>query len=73
MPTEPKTVAVIPARWASSRFPGKPLAKIGSKPMIQWVADQARKARSVSRVLVATDDERIVRVVRGFGGEAVMT
>jgi 3-deoxy-manno-octulosonate cytidylyltransferase (CMP-KDO synthetase) len=73
MPTDPKVIAVIPARWASSRFPGKPLANICGKPMIQWVVEQASKARSVSEVIVATDDERIEQAVRGFGGSAVMT
>lgn len=73
MPTDPKVIAVIPARWASSRFPGKPLAVIGGKPMIQRVVEQAGKARSVSEVIVATDDDRIAQAVRGFGGVAVMT
>ncbi len=73
MPTEPKVIAIIPARWASSRFPGKPLAEIRGKPMIQWVVEQAGKARSVSQVIVATDDERIVKTVNHFGGTAVMT
>lgn len=73
MPTEPKVVAVIPARWASSRFPGKPLAKICNKPMIQWVVEQTRKARLVSDIIVATDDRRIFDAVGAFGGRAVMT
>ncbi len=73
MPTDPKVIAVIPARWASTRFPGKPLAIIRGKPMIQWVVEQAGKARSVSAVIVATDDDRIAEAVRGFGGSAVMT
>ncbi|MFQ5451252.1 MAG: 3-deoxy-manno-octulosonate cytidylyltransferase [Nitrospinaceae bacterium] len=73
MPTEPKVIAVIPARWASSRFPGKPLAIILGKPMIQWVVQQAEKCPSVSEVLVATDDQRIFDAVRGFGGQVVMT
>ena len=73
MPTEPKVVAIIPARWASTRFPGKPLAQIQSKPMIQWVVEQAQKASRVSDVIVATDDHRILEVVSGFGGKAVMT
>jgi len=73
MPAEPKVIAVIPARWASSRFPGKPLAIIRGKPMIQWVVEQAGKARSVSEVIVATDDDRIARAVQDFGGSAVMT
>ncbi len=73
MPTDSKVIAVIPARWASSRFPGKPLAIIQGKPMIQWVVEQTEKARSVSEVIVATDDERIAKAVQGFGGSAVMT
>lgn len=73
MPTDPTVIAVIPARWASSRFPGKPLAIIRGKPMIQWVVEQTEKAHSVSEVIVATDDERIVQAVQGFGGTAVMT
>jgi 3-deoxy-manno-octulosonate cytidylyltransferase (CMP-KDO synthetase) len=62
---------IIPARYASTRFPGKPLADIGGKPMIQRVYEQAKKA--LDHVAVATDDERIAACVRGFGGEAVMT
>lgn len=64
---------IIPARWASSRFPGKPLALICGKPMIQWVVEKARKASLVSEVIVATDDKRIADVVASFGGRAVMT
>jgi 3-deoxy-manno-octulosonate cytidylyltransferase (CMP-KDO synthetase) len=66
-------VAVIPARFGSIRLPGKPLSDIHGKPMIQRVHERARAARLPQRVLVATDDERIAAVVRGFGGEAVMT
>jgi 3-deoxy-manno-octulosonate cytidylyltransferase (CMP-KDO synthetase) len=73
MPTEPKVIAVIPARWGSSRFPGKPLALIKGKPMIQWVFEQASKAKSVSEVIVATDDSRILETVKNFGGNAIMT
>lgn len=58
-----KTVAIIPARFNSSRFPGKPLAKILGKEMILWVAERVSQARWLSRVVVATDDERIARVV----------
>lgn len=64
-------VGIIPARYASTRFPGKPLADLGGKPMIQRVYEQAKKA--ISEVVVATDDERIHDCVRGFGGEVVMT
>jgi 3-deoxy-manno-octulosonate cytidylyltransferase (CMP-KDO synthetase) len=66
-------VAVIPARYDSSRFPGKPLAPIAGRPMIQRVVERVRQASRVSRVLVATDDERIRAAVAAFGGEAVMT
>jgi 3-deoxy-manno-octulosonate cytidylyltransferase (CMP-KDO synthetase) len=66
-------VAIIPARYGSTRLPGKPLAEIGGKPMIQHVYENASKARILDRVLVATDDRRIEQAVRGFGGEAVMT
>lgn len=65
--------AVIPARYASTRFPGKPLAPIAGRPMIQHVYERTARTPSVSRVLVATDDERIAGAVRDFGGEAVMT
>lgn len=64
---------VIPARYGSTRFPGKPLALIKGRPMIQWVYEAARGARRLERVIVATDDERIVAACRGFGAEAVMT
>ena len=66
-------IAVIPARYESSRFPGKPLASIAGKPMIQHVVERARQARRVSRVIVATDDDRIRAAVTSFGGEAAMT
>lgn len=66
-------VAIIPARYGSTRLPGKPLSDIHGKPMIQRVYERARLAHSVERVLVATDDERIVHAVRGFGGEVVLT
>jgi 3-deoxy-manno-octulosonate cytidylyltransferase (CMP-KDO synthetase) len=66
-------VAIIPARYAATRLPGKPLSEIHGKPMVEWVYERARAARRVDHVLVATDDARIVDVVRGFGGEAVLT
>ena len=66
-------VAVIPARYGSSRLEGKPLAMIAGKPMIQRVYEQARKSSVVTRTIVATDDSRIVDAVEGFGGEAMMT
>lgn len=66
-------VAVIPARYSAVRFPGKPLADRTGKPMIQHVVEQARAARRLSRVVVATDDERIAAAVRRFGGDVAMT
>lgn len=68
-----KTVAVIPARYKSSRFPGKPLVDLLGKPMILWVAELAAKALGREQVYVATEDERIAGVVRDAGFEAVMT
>jgi len=67
------TIAVIPSRYGSSRFEGKPLALIAGKPMIQRVYEQAQKSQVVSKTIVATDDERIFNAVQGFGGIAVMT
>jgi 3-deoxy-manno-octulosonate cytidylyltransferase (CMP-KDO synthetase) len=66
-------VAIIPARFGSTRLPGKPLSTIHGKPMVQHVWERARQARAVDRVLVATDDERIAEAVRAFGGEVAMT
>jgi 3-deoxy-manno-octulosonate cytidylyltransferase (CMP-KDO synthetase) len=66
-------VAIIPARYGSTRLPGKPLANIGGKPMIQHVYENASKAKGLDRVLVATDDRRIEAAVRHFGGDVVMT
>ena len=63
---------VIPSRYQSSRLPGKPLADIAGKPMVQWVHQQALQA-GAERVIVATDDARIEAVVKGFGGEVCMT
>lgn len=68
-----RTLAVIPARYASSRLPGKPLLDICGKPMIQHVCEAVGKASLVDDVLVATDDARIARAVSDFGGRAVMT
>jgi 3-deoxy-manno-octulosonate cytidylyltransferase (CMP-KDO synthetase) len=69
----PPILAFIPARFASSRFPGKPLIDLKGKPMVQRVWEQARKAKGIDAVYVATDDARIAGVVRSFGGEALMT
>ena len=68
-----KVVVVIPARYGSTRLPGKPLVKLAGKPMIQLVFERAKLAKRADRVIVATDDERIVRAVESFGGEARMT
>ncbi len=65
--------AIIPARFGSTRFPGKPLADKTGKPLIQHVVEQVRKAKSVGRIVVATDDQRIHDAVVAFDGEAVMT
>ncbi len=64
---------VIPARFASTRLPGKPLLKIGRKTIIEMVYERARQAKRATRVVVATDDERILDAVKSFGGEARMT
>ncbi|MBI2270224.1 MAG: 3-deoxy-manno-octulosonate cytidylyltransferase [Bacteroidetes bacterium] len=66
-------LGIIPARYASTRFPGKPLIDIQGKSMIQRVYGQAMKAKSLKKVIVATDDERIAHHVKRFGGEYVMT
>jgi 3-deoxy-manno-octulosonate cytidylyltransferase (CMP-KDO synthetase) len=66
-------LAVIPARWASTRFPGKPLANIAGKSMIQRVLEQVNQSGTVNRAVVATDDARIFRHVQDLGGEVVMT
>ncbi|MDX6765681.1 MAG: 3-deoxy-manno-octulosonate cytidylyltransferase [Candidatus Methylacidiphilales bacterium] len=73
MSTSPRVWAVIPARYASSRFPGKMLADIQGKPLIQRVWERVRQCPALGRITIATDDERIARVVEAFGGEAVMT
>jgi 3-deoxy-manno-octulosonate cytidylyltransferase (CMP-KDO synthetase) len=65
--------AIIPARYASTRFPGKPLVDIAGKPMVQHVYERASEATLVGDVVIATDDERIATVVKGFGGKVVMT
>ena len=68
-----KIVGIIPARYESSRFPGKPLAMISGKSMIQRVYEQAKKATSLTEVYVATNDERIFKEVETFGGQVIMT
>ena len=73
VPASKKTVAIIPARYSSSRFPGKPLAYIAGKPMIQHVWERVKQTPSIDQIFVATDDERILETVSNFGGEAVLT
>lgn len=73
MNKELSVVAIIPARYRSTRFPGKPLALLAGRPMIQHVYQRVQEAALVSRVIVATDDERIRRAVSAFGGQAKLT
>ena len=68
-----KVICIIPARYASTRFPGKMLAPLAGKPMIQHVYERASEAVRVDSVLVAADDERVITAIEGFGGRAVMT
>ncbi|MBI4551019.1 MAG: 3-deoxy-manno-octulosonate cytidylyltransferase [Candidatus Latescibacteria bacterium] len=69
----PVVIGIIPARYGSTRFPGKPLAGLCGKPMIQHVYEQARRAECLANLIVATDDERILMAVQAFGGQAVLT
>ena len=71
--SDPKVIVVIPARYASTRLPGKPLVPLAGKPMVQHVYERAKRAQTVHRVIVATDDQRIMDAVTAFGGEARMT
>jgi 3-deoxy-manno-octulosonate cytidylyltransferase (CMP-KDO synthetase) len=68
-----RALAVIPARWASSRFPGKPLALLGGRPLVRHVVEAALASQAFERVVVATDDERIAQAVAGFGGNVEQT
>jgi 3-deoxy-D-manno-octulosonate cytidylyltransferase len=70
---DPKIAVVIPARYGSERLPGKPLMPIAGRPMIQHVFERSRRAKGVSAVVVATDDERIAAAVREFGGVVELT
>jgi 3-deoxy-manno-octulosonate cytidylyltransferase (CMP-KDO synthetase) len=72
-PKSPAVVAIIPARFSSSRLPGKPLLEIAGRPMVLHVVERALAAGCVSRAVVATDDERVYGAVRGAGYEALMT
>jgi 3-deoxy-manno-octulosonate cytidylyltransferase (CMP-KDO synthetase) len=69
----PEVTAIIPARWASTRFPGKPLVKLRGRPLVQHVWERAGRARRVDRVIIATDDMRIAEVAFGFGAEVALT
>ncbi len=69
----PNVLAVIPARYASTRFPGKPLTLIAGRPMIQHVVDRVRAAGRVSAIVVATEDDRIMKAAAEFGAQAIMT
>ena len=71
--SDPEVIVVIPSRYAATRLPGKPLVNLAGKPMVQRVYEQAKLAQTVHRVLVATDDQRIVDAVQAFAGEARMT
>jgi len=68
-----RIIGVIPSRYGSSRFPGKPLAVIAGKPLVAWVVEAAKKASRLDDVIVATDDQRIKEAVEQHGGKAVMT
>jgi 3-deoxy-manno-octulosonate cytidylyltransferase (CMP-KDO synthetase) len=68
-----RVFGIIPARYGSTRLPGKVLAEIGGKPMIQHVYQRAQRSPALDHLVVATDDERVLERVRGFGGEAIPT
>lgn len=68
-----KTIGIIPARYASTRFPGKPLAQLAGRPIIQHVYERVLQASSIDRAVIATDDERIAEAARRFGAEVAMT
>ena len=71
--SDPQVVIVIPSRYGSTRLPAKPLVSIAGKPMVQHVYERAKQSQTAHRVIVATDDQRIMDMVMGFGGEARMT
>ncbi|MEK7355893.1 MAG: NTP transferase domain-containing protein, partial [Bdellovibrionota bacterium] len=68
-----KAIGVIPARWGSTRFEGKPLASVAGKPLLQWVIEGSRTSRLLSEIVVATDDERIAKLAKDCGCVAAMT
>jgi len=71
--TETRTLVAIPARWGSTRFPGKPLHHIAGKPLVQHVWERCQACKAVDEIIIATDDERIVEAAASFGARAVMT
>ena len=71
--SRPRILGVIPSRYGAQRFPGKPLALVAGKPLVQWVYEASRAATLLSDVIVATDDKRIFQTVEKFGGRAMMT
>ena len=73
MPTTSQIIGIIPARWASTRFPGKPLFPLCGKPLLQHVFERASKCKRLSALLVATDDERIKEAAESFGARVVLT
>ena len=73
MSNHQKVIGVIPARYGSSRFPGKVLADLAGKPMIQWVYEQVLKSKTLDQLFIATDDTRVLKAVEEFGGNTVMT
>ncbi|HMU81793.1 MAG TPA: 3-deoxy-manno-octulosonate cytidylyltransferase [Leptospiraceae bacterium] len=68
-----KVLGVIPARYGSQRFPGKVIAPLGKKPMVQWVYEAASRCKDLDHLVIATDDERVRDAVKAFGGEVLMT
>lgn len=68
-----KVIGIIPARYASTRFPGKPLALIAGKPLLQWVIEASKTSKLINKIIVATDDERILILAKTCGVEVVMT
>ena len=68
-----RVIAVIPCRYGSTRFPGKPLTPIAGKPLVQWVWEGAKQSRHIGRILIATDDPNIAKVAKDFGAEVIMT
>lgn len=68
-----RTLAAIPARWGSTRFPGKPLHPIAGKPLVQHVWERAMRCKNIDQVVIATDDERIMEAAASFGAQAVLT